>query len=166
MARIGVNVEMSELTGRKPRFRTGDIVYGYLRPYLNKVWVADFDGLCSVNTPIPSAAKLPTPDLLHGSCAAHVIWKRAPIGDTPGQLPRIRLEEVAAVQIGLPPLAEQRAVAKRIETEMKAFTGFASHCKPGSRKLSFYPLRFCDKLSPHQKIKREKYVHDIRQLAA
>ena len=28
-------------TGRKPKFYTGDIVYGYLRPYLNKVWVAD-----------------------------------------------------------------------------------------------------------------------------
>jgi len=35
--------------GRKFRFRPGDILYGYLRPYLNKVWVADRDGLCSVD---------------------------------------------------------------------------------------------------------------------
>ena len=40
---------MSKLTGRKPRFANGDIVYAYLRPYLNKVWVAEFDGLCSVD---------------------------------------------------------------------------------------------------------------------
>src|SRR5262245_2524715 len=42
-------LDLSHLTGRKPRFCRGDIVYGYLRPYLNKVWVAEFDGLCSVD---------------------------------------------------------------------------------------------------------------------
>ena len=37
--RIGSEVvEKADLTGRKPVFRKGDIVYGYLRPYLNKVW--------------------------------------------------------------------------------------------------------------------------------
>src|SRR5579863_8048620 len=29
------------------RFSTGDILYGKMRPYLNKVWVAEFDGICS-----------------------------------------------------------------------------------------------------------------------
>jgi type I restriction enzyme S subunit len=37
------------MTGRKPTFKRGHIVYGYLRPYLNKVWVADFDGCSSVD---------------------------------------------------------------------------------------------------------------------
>lgn len=37
------------LKGRKFRFQPGDVVYGYLRPYLNKVWVADHAGLCSVD---------------------------------------------------------------------------------------------------------------------
>ncbi|GFE17978.1 type I restriction-modification enzyme, S subunit [Streptomyces glebosus] len=34
--------------GRKFRFAPGDVLYGYLRPYLNKVWHADQHGLCSV----------------------------------------------------------------------------------------------------------------------
>lgn len=29
------------------RFSKGDVLYGKMRPYLNKVWVAEFDGLCS-----------------------------------------------------------------------------------------------------------------------
>jgi type I restriction enzyme, S subunit len=29
------------------RFSTGDVLYGRMRPYLNKVWVAEFDGICS-----------------------------------------------------------------------------------------------------------------------
>lgn len=36
------------LNGRKLRFRPGDVLYGYLRPYQNKVWAADRAGLCSV----------------------------------------------------------------------------------------------------------------------
>jgi type I restriction enzyme S subunit len=118
----GVNVEMAELTGRKPRFRTGDIVYGYLRPYLNKVWVADFDGLCSVDQYAYSVrSDIADTGFIAWFMRSPCYLERAPIGDTPGQLPRIRLEEVASVQIGLPPLAEQRAVAKRIETEIGAF---------------------------------------------
>ncbi len=31
------------------RFSNGDVLYGKMRPYLNKVWVAEFDGLCSVS---------------------------------------------------------------------------------------------------------------------
>lgn len=34
--------------GRKFRFQPGDVTYGYLRPYQNKVWCADRVGLCSV----------------------------------------------------------------------------------------------------------------------
>lgn len=45
---IGSDV-LDELKGRKFRFQPGDVVYGYLRPYLNKVWVADCHGLCSVD---------------------------------------------------------------------------------------------------------------------
>src|ERR1019366_4255950 len=29
------------------RFSKGDVLYGKMRPYLNKVWVAEVDGLCS-----------------------------------------------------------------------------------------------------------------------
>jgi type I restriction enzyme S subunit len=48
--RIGAeHIDLSELTGRRARFYAGDIVYGYLRPYLNKVWIAEFDGICSVD---------------------------------------------------------------------------------------------------------------------
>lgn len=114
--RIGAkDIEMSELTGRKPRFYESDIVYGYLRPYLNKIWIAEFDGLCSVDQYVYSAVREETD-------TAFVAWfmrsptylKRAPINTTPGQLPRIRTEEVASVEINLPPLAEQRRIGSML----------------------------------------------------
>ena len=118
--RIGSEpVEMSNLAGRKPRFYKGDIVYGYLRPYLNKVWIAEFDGLCSVDQYVYSvdASQADT---------AYVAWfmrspsylKRAPIDTTPGQLPRIRLEEVAAVEIDLPSLAEQQSIVCDLDSRL------------------------------------------------
>src|SRR5689334_5670586 len=39
--------ESGELKSSSLRFNKGDVLYGKMRPYLNKVWVAEFDGVCS-----------------------------------------------------------------------------------------------------------------------
>jgi type I restriction enzyme S subunit len=122
--RIGsLPVEMSQLTGRKPRFYTGDIVYGYLRPYLNKLWVAEFDGLCSVDQYVyeVNRGKADT-DFVAWFMRSPVYLERAPIDASPGQLPRIRTEEVASVEINLPPLSQQRALVAQIQNEFTETT--------------------------------------------
>lgn len=120
--RVGcVEIEMSELTGRKPRFYKGDIVYGYLRPYLNKVWVAEFDGLCSVDQYVYAVNKtIADTTFVAWFMRSPVYLERAPIGTTPGQLPRIRIEEVAAVEVSLPPLREQRQTSIILAERMAA----------------------------------------------
>jgi type I restriction enzyme S subunit len=120
--RIGaLQVEMSELTGRKPQFHAGDIVYGYLRPYLNKVWVADFDGLCSVDQYVYAVnADRAYTHFIAWFMRSPVYLERAPIDTMPGQLPRIRTEEVAGVEVNLPALAEQRRVVASIAAKMDA----------------------------------------------
>lgn len=112
----GDEIKMENLTGRKAQFHAGDIVYGYLRPYLNKVWLADFTGLCSVDQYVFSVP----PDQADNR---YVAWYMrsprylglAPISAQPGQLPRIRTNEVAAVPIPIPPLPIQRAIASRLD---------------------------------------------------
>lgn len=122
--RIGsVNVEMSQLTGRKPQFFRGDIVYGYLRPYLNKVWVADFDGLCSVDQYVYSVdPERADTQYVAAFMRSPLYLERAPISTTPGQLPRIRIEEVAAVTIALPPLEYQQTLVTRLDVETRQIT--------------------------------------------
>ena len=39
----------SEIRSTKSKFSAGDLLYGKLRPYLNKVYVAEFDGICSTD---------------------------------------------------------------------------------------------------------------------
>ncbi len=118
--RIGsLTLDMTALTGRKPRFYANDIVYGYLRPYLNKVWIAEFDGLCSVDQYVFSVdeSQAVTP-FVAWFMRSSVYLSRAPIDNTPGQLPRIRTEEVAAVPIELPPLDVQQIIAARLSEQM------------------------------------------------
>ncbi len=114
-----VSVEMETLTGRKPKFYTGDIVYGYLRPYLNKVWVAEFDGLCSVDQYVYLVdGKQADTGYISWYMRSPLYLQRAPIDTSPGQLPRIRKEEVASVTIELPPIQEQIRIADQIEAKM------------------------------------------------
>jgi restriction endonuclease S subunit len=42
---------------------------------------------------------------------------RAPVEETPGWLPRIRTEEVAAVEINLPPVDVQRLIAHKLDSQ-------------------------------------------------
>jgi len=119
-----IDVEMSELKGRKPKFHKGDIVYGYLRPYLNKVWLSEFDGLCSVDQYVFSTI----PDVVDSDFVAWfmrspVYLNRAPIGYTPGQLPRIRTEEVLSVEINLPSINQQRQVVKQLAKKLSDTEG-------------------------------------------
>ena len=129
--RIGAEeVDKTDLTGRKPVFRKGDIVYGYLRPYLNKVWVSEFEGLCSVDQYVYMVdASRARPHFVASFMRSGVFLQRAPIDQSPGQLPRIRTQEVASVCINLPPLEEQasiEAVISHQETTVRPLEQSAS----------------------------------------
>jgi type I restriction enzyme S subunit len=115
------HIEKSQMTGRKARFRAGDIVYGYLRPYLNKVWVADFEGLCSVDQYVYRCDKRRVDhEFIAFFMRSPVFLSRAPVDSGPGQLPRIRLREIGNVEMDLPPFLEQQRIAASLRKQMAA----------------------------------------------
>lgn len=115
----GVEVNKAELTGRKPEFSKGNIVYGYLRPYLNKVWVAEFDGLCSVDQYVYEVDQsVVDAAYIAFFMRSPLFFRRAPTSSTPGQLPRIRKEEVSSVCIDLPELTIQRTISRTLISQM------------------------------------------------
>jgi type I restriction enzyme S subunit len=84
--------------GRKFRFKPGDVVYGYLRPYLNKVWLADRHGLCSVDQYVLR------PTGTTGSLLAHALRSRSVVTEAIRlthnlQLPRLRSGLLARIQV-------------------------------------------------------------------
>lgn len=129
-------VEKAALTGRKPTFRAGDIVYGYLRPYLNKVWVAEFDGLCSVDQYVFTAnQKRADTNYVAWFLRSPQFLSRAPIDAAPGQLPRIRGDEIASTKIPLPSLDGQQTFVRQLS---EAIT--AHDCLVGASESEFESL--------------------------
>lgn len=102
----------------KNAFRTDDVLYGKLRPYLNKVIVADRAGVCTTEIlPFrcfgPSDASyfcvvLRSPDFLN-----YVNGKSYGM-----KMPRLGTEDGRRALIPLPPLAEQHRIVARVEELM------------------------------------------------
>lgn len=136
----GIEIDKATLSGRKPQFSKYDIVYGYLRPYLNKVWVAEFDGLCSVDQYVYRVRDdVADVDYVAWYMRSPVYLSRAPVSVTPGQLPRIRIEEVAATEINLPPLHEQRKIVRHLKSKMGLTEQLVERMNNESRALDAFP---------------------------
>lgn len=120
--RIGcLTIDLGSLTGRKPTFRRGQIVYGYLRPYLNKVWVAEFDGYSSVDQfAFDVRPDLADTEFVAAFMRSETFLRRSSIVTTTGQLPRIGTEEIAAVSVELPPVDVQRRIAANLAEQLAA----------------------------------------------
>ena len=103
-----------EVLSRSKVFRPGDILYGRLRPTLNKVFVADErvpEGICSGEfyVLLPSAERV-RPHFARALLASGYV-QGIVAGMTSGTaLPRLHLDDLLAVETPLPPLSEQLAI--------------------------------------------------------
>ena len=112
----GASMLAEELEGRKFKFSSGEVVYGYLRPYLNKVWVADCKGVCSVDQYVIR------PDLAMVAVNYLAYFMRSPI--FLGQaiemthnllLPRLRKALLESISIPLAPISGQRRIVAYLD---------------------------------------------------
>lgn len=111
---------LGEEKGRKFRFAPGDILYGYLRPYLNKVWLADRHGLCSVEQYVlRSTGKMPA-ELIAAGLRSRRILDEVLSATHNLQLPRLRSGPLLAMGIPfIPPAHQDQALADLEEFDEK-----------------------------------------------
>lgn len=117
-----VILQAEQLEGRKFRFSPGEIVYGYLRPYLNKVWIADCEGLCSVDQYVlkPDRSLIETTYLAYAMRSPYFLSQSKELTGVL-MLPRLRSGLLKQIEIPVPPLTEQhRIVAKLDRLQAKA----------------------------------------------
>lgn len=96
-------------------FRTGDVLYGRMRTYLNKVWIADRNGVCS--SEIFVLRVRPTIDSVYLS---HFLRSERFVALASGlqkgaRSPRLSYEDFADISIPLPGIGEQRRLAKILD---------------------------------------------------
>ena len=118
--RLLVRITASERESKstKSEFRVGDILYGKLRPYLNKVLVADHPGYSTTEI----VALRPLLRLCPQYCA--LALRRPDFVDYVTRLgqgtkmPRLRTEDAAVAPFPLPPLAEQHRIVDKVDELM------------------------------------------------
>jgi len=114
----------ADIKSLKNVFKPRDILYGKLRPNLNKVWLADRTGICSTDIFVIEAIEGKTDPALYAYIFRSSRFNDAVMGQLKGaQLPRIGWASFADFQIPLPPLEIQREIVAEIEGYQKVING-------------------------------------------
>ena len=105
-------------TSNKNRFYRGNVLYSKLRPYLNKVVVADEDGYCTTEIvpidPLSNGYEIDADYLktyLMSPYFVHYANERA----YGVKMPRLGTKDAKLAAFPLPPIAEQRRIVERLE---------------------------------------------------
>ena len=119
-----VTEDPATIKSLKNEFERGDILYGKLRPNLNKVWLSDRAGICSTDIYV---IKLKHDDIVP-ELYAHIFrshqFNDAVVSQVKGaQLPRVSWSAISRLEIPLPPLEVQRELVAEIEGYQRVIDG-------------------------------------------
>ena len=108
--------DITSVKSTKAVFRSGDVLYGKLRPYLKKIAQPDFEGVCSTDILVfPQRENLDNGYLLYflsqNSTAEFATQNANGIN-----LPRISPKALGKINFPLPPKAEQSRIVSAIES--------------------------------------------------
>ncbi len=105
-----------DVTSTKFRFKKGDILFGKLRPYFRKVVRAPFDGICSTDIWVVRPKQGIDPGFLFYWMASKEFIDTSMLGSEGTKMPRAKWEFVSRIQRPIPPLPEQKAIARILGT--------------------------------------------------
>jgi type I restriction enzyme, S subunit len=98
----------------KNKFFIGQIVYSKIRPYLSKCIIAHFDGLCSADM-YPIDSYVDTNYLYYYILSNTFLYHIQKEAGNRVVLPKANQKQVYAVPVPIPPMSEQKKIAKKIE---------------------------------------------------
>lgn len=112
----------------------GDVLYGRLRPYLNKVTVADRAGLASSEFIVfPSSPALSSRWLMYLLSSEAFVSFADTICD--GDRPRVKWAQMSRFRFGLPPLREQERIVAAIEERLSRLDAAEAAIRSSRPKL-------------------------------
>jgi len=112
--RIIGSTSASEMKSNAARFYAGDVLYGRLRPYLNKVTQPNFDGLASAEFIVfPNTSLLYSAFLKHRLNACDFVSFASHLNE--GDRPRVGFDQIGKFKLWIPPANEQKRIVAKIE---------------------------------------------------
>lgn len=114
-------VHGATILSASPKFSKGDILFGRMRPYLNKVWLAKFDGICSgeiiVLRPHEKQVNI---TLLHALLLSQITLHQVVPLQSGTSLPRVAASDVLSIKLPLPlNMNKQREIGEEIALRQK-----------------------------------------------
>ncbi|MDY7544614.1 restriction endonuclease subunit S [Cryobacterium sp. 5B3] len=111
-----ISTKTTQFVGEGIAFEAGDVLFGKLRPYLAKVWVADRAGAAVGDFHVYRSSKLHSPFFKY--VLLDSVFIALVNSSTYGsKMPRASWDFIGAVKVPLPPLAEQRQIAEYLDRE-------------------------------------------------
>ncbi len=101
----------TEVTSAKSQFKSGDVLFGKLRPYFRKVVQSKFTGICSTDIWVLRSREDVSQDYLFYLMASPEIVDQAIASSEGTRMPRADWKFVANHQVALGSLGEQRRIA-------------------------------------------------------
>ena len=130
-------VSASAMSSSAARFLAGDVLYGRMRPYLNKVVLLPFDGLASAEFIVfPETVgvnnrfllwRLLSTDFVEFACSQYE-----------GDRPRVKFDRLGKFQLHLPPAAEQTRIVEKLEELLSDLDAGVAELKAAQKKLMQY----------------------------
>jgi type I restriction enzyme, S subunit len=109
------SVPASRVKSTSVRFQPGDVLYGRLRPYLNKVFAAEFEGLASAEfIPLSPPHGVAPRFLQYRLNAADFVAFTSHLDE--GDRPRVSYDQIGDFGIKLPPETEQYRIVDALES--------------------------------------------------
>ena len=107
------------MTSGKYLFEAGTVLYSKLRPYLRKVVVVDFKGLCSADVyPIKTYPNELDPNYLAWVLLSDEFSQYAESQSQRARMPKLNRDQLFTWEIPLPPLELQKKNVMRVQTMM------------------------------------------------
>ena len=127
----------SNMASSSASFDAGDVLYGRMRPYLNKVVRPKFSGLAFAEFIIfPNSEtmdsdfllkRLSTLDFVEFACSQYE-----------GDRPRVKFDALGTFQVDVPPRAEQTRIVAKLEELLSDLDAGVAELKAAQKKLAQY----------------------------
>jgi type I restriction enzyme S subunit len=130
-------VPSAKMKSSAVHFQPGDVLYGRLRPYLNKVHLPAFEGLCSAEFIV-----LPPSPALDSRYVSYLLnttdFVRFASHLDEGDRPRVDFEQIASYLLPLAPLPEQHRIVAEIEKQFTRFDAAVAALRRAAARLKQY----------------------------
>lgn len=135
--KILATVPASTMASNAVYFASGNVLYGRMRPYLNKVVRPKFDGLASAEFIVFPENPALDPEFLLMRLSAQDFVRFA-CSQYEGDRPRVKFDQLGKFHLRLPPRAEQTRIVAKLEELLSSLDAGVAQLKAAQQKLARY----------------------------